>query len=572
MRLFVFKNLILAGKRALTCLLSGMALAVLPPFGFALENSKVVVLTFDDAVKSHRTFVAPHLKELGFGATFFVTYSWMDDEKNFMSWEDIKEIHEMGFEIGNHTWTHRDMGDPENGHKLAGELGLINWMLQRHSGVPNPVTFAYPGNRFGPEAFEILKNGGYLFARRGMQPETPYGKKEMGPLYDPQVHHPLLVPTTADAYPDWDLTYFKSVVDRAEPGKFVVLQFHGVPDIAHPWVHTDPEKFKEYMRYLKDNEFKVISLKEVASYLPENYTPPDDPLIGYRWSSKKAVEYFTPEQKATRANLDFWVDNMRRFHNFSWEEVAEVTGYSVEEIKEISKNLEQPIQPGNDVVTILPYPGGRHPRIGFLDGMIDPMRGTKLSIFLPWDKSQYVVLDVPEAIFYQTGLVFLGHTHVPTLWDRQKISIENSEWRVSDNGAYENNWVLPNGIEIGVTVTPLNDSVEMELTVYNGSKEDMEFINGQVCIMLKGASEFDEQTRDNKILNDAVAAVRSENGQRWILTAWDQLRRTWANPNCPCLHFDPVLDPCQPGEKVSVKGRIWFHEGEGLQKGVKRKI
>ena len=29
---------------------------------------KLVVLTFDDAVKSHRTFVAPLLKELGFGA------------------------------------------------------------------------------------------------------------------------------------------------------------------------------------------------------------------------------------------------------------------------------------------------------------------------------------------------------------------------------------------------------------------------------------------------------------------------------------------------------------------------
>lgn len=133
---------------------------------------------------------------------------------------------------------------------------------------------------------------------------------------------------------------------------------------------------------------------------------------------------------------------------------------------------------------------------------------------------------------------------------------------MSDAGLYKNNWILPNGMEIGVSVTPLKDSVEMELTVYNGSEEDMEFINGQVCIMLKGAYEFDEQTRDNKILNADVAAVHSENKQRWILTAWDQLRRTWANPNCPCLHFDPILDPCQPGEKVSVKGRIWFHEGE----------
>ena len=70
------------------------------------DGDKIVVLTFDDAVKSHRTFVAPLLKDLGFGATFFVTHSWMADIANFMSWEEIAEIHRMGFEIGNHSWTH----------------------------------------------------------------------------------------------------------------------------------------------------------------------------------------------------------------------------------------------------------------------------------------------------------------------------------------------------------------------------------------------------------------------------------------------------------------------------------
>src|SRR5919112_3483724 len=75
---------------------------------------KLVVLTLDDAVKSHRTFVAPLLKELGFGATFFVTHSWMNDTEYFMSWRDIAEISQMGFEIGNHSWTHADFSVPRN--------------------------------------------------------------------------------------------------------------------------------------------------------------------------------------------------------------------------------------------------------------------------------------------------------------------------------------------------------------------------------------------------------------------------------------------------------------------------
>src|SRR5437660_5527497 len=91
--------------------------------------SRLVVLTFDDAVKSHRTFVAPLLKELGFGATFFVTHKWMDDPTNFMTWSDIAEIHQMGFEIGNHSWTHSDFSMPKNVARLAGELFLVDRSL-----------------------------------------------------------------------------------------------------------------------------------------------------------------------------------------------------------------------------------------------------------------------------------------------------------------------------------------------------------------------------------------------------------------------------------------------------------
>src|ERR1041385_8083398 len=112
---------------------------------------KLVVLTFDDAVKSHRTFVAPLLKELGLGATFFVTHKWMDDKTNFMTWEEIGEIHEMGFEIGNHSWTHDDFSQPKNAARLAGEMFLVeNVLAQTKPKVPKPISFAYCGNTFGP--------------------------------------------------------------------------------------------------------------------------------------------------------------------------------------------------------------------------------------------------------------------------------------------------------------------------------------------------------------------------------------------------------------------------------------
>src|SRR5687767_1793856 len=99
----------------------------------SLEN--VVVLTFDDAVKSHRAFVAPLLKELGFRATFFVTHQWMADSANFMTWSDIAEIHRMGFEIGNHSWTHAGFNSPRAAARLEGELALVDNALEK-VGVP----------------------------------------------------------------------------------------------------------------------------------------------------------------------------------------------------------------------------------------------------------------------------------------------------------------------------------------------------------------------------------------------------------------------------------------------------
>lgn len=247
---------------------------------------KLVVLTFDDAVKSHRTFVAPLLKSLGFRATFFVTHCWMDDEENFMSWEDIAEIHRMGFEIGNHSWTHPNFANPDTARKMPEELGRVEEALAKVA-VSKPISFAYSGNGFGPQAIEELAKRGFRVARRGMQPEIPYGKIEVGPTFDPTKHHPLLIPTTGDAYPDLSPEHFKHVASTARDAQIAVFQFHGVPDIAHPWVHTPPERFREYMEYLKSNRFRVVALRDLDRYIDRRNLP-NDPLLNMTYPMPKA--------------------------------------------------------------------------------------------------------------------------------------------------------------------------------------------------------------------------------------------------------------------------------------------
>src|SRR6476661_284841 len=97
---------------------------------------KLVVLTFDDASKSHYTIVRPLLLKHKFGATFFVTEGWdfATNKTDYMSWEEIAQLHRDGFEIGNHTRDHKGVTD-KSIPDLPAQVLAINARCEDH-GIP----------------------------------------------------------------------------------------------------------------------------------------------------------------------------------------------------------------------------------------------------------------------------------------------------------------------------------------------------------------------------------------------------------------------------------------------------
>jgi len=287
----------------------------------------------------------------------------------------------------------------------------------------------------------------------------------------------------------------------------------------------------------------------------------------------------TPEaarKPKDEADLRTWLENMVWYHHYTNAEISAATGLSQEQVAENLKRLQilesnRPAQSKTKVL-VLPYPGGRHPRIGFLDGAVNPHRETKFSVFTPWDSSSYVVVDVPEAIFCQHGLLYLAHTHLPnqTMWDKQNIQLEPLEWQRNNDGTLECERKLPNGVSFGTKVTPKAGVVEMELWLTNGSKEKLSDLRVQNCVMFKGAKGFEAQTNSNKIIEKSVVACKSADGKRWILTAWQECNRPWVNPPCPCMHSDPKFPDCAPGETQRVKGWLTFHEGDDVKAAMEK--
>ncbi|HBL77890.1 MAG TPA: polysaccharide deacetylase [Prolixibacteraceae bacterium] len=226
--------------------------------GLAKLPEKVIILTFDDAIASQSTNTAKILNEYGFGATFFVCEfppNFDTDKENYMTWEQIKELSDMGFEIGNHTRTHVNITKISD-DSLISELEYIDSKCRKYN-IEVPSTFAYPGYSNDSLSINVLRQKKYWYARAGG-----------GRPYNIEKDDPFLLPSYDIAGTDTSKVY--RAIRTASQGNVVILTIHGVPDNVHPWVNTPPELFKEYMDYLKKNNYTVWSLKTLHDNLYSN--------------------------------------------------------------------------------------------------------------------------------------------------------------------------------------------------------------------------------------------------------------------------------------------------------------
>lgn len=216
---------------------------------------RVVVLTFDDALANQATFAAPLLKKYGFGATFFVCQPCAETQnaqRHMMTWEQIRELDRMGFEIGNHTFHHISVkGLPKE--KFVSELTLLEERC-RKAGVPTPASFCYPGTITDLGDLGALAAKGYQFARCGREH-----------AYHPTSDHPLLVPSFGIHGTDPERFY--KAVGQARWGQAAVLMIHGVPEFNSPKYSIEPALFEQYMKYLHDHHYTVIAMRDLARYV-----------------------------------------------------------------------------------------------------------------------------------------------------------------------------------------------------------------------------------------------------------------------------------------------------------------
>lgn len=107
------------------------------PIGDA--KKEVVLLTFDDAPDKYGVEIAKTLKELGVSAIFFVNGHFINSEEGRAK---LKEIYDMGFPIGNHTYGHANLKTISE-EKQRGEIVKLNDLIEEITGE-RPKFFRAP--------------------------------------------------------------------------------------------------------------------------------------------------------------------------------------------------------------------------------------------------------------------------------------------------------------------------------------------------------------------------------------------------------------------------------------------
>ena len=107
-----------------------------------MRNDKVAILTFDDGFKTEFTLAKPILDKYNFKATFFVVCDYVErGANNRMNWEDVLQLHNEGHDIEAHTMDHKDLTTLPL-VQVGYEVGQSKQCLADH-GI-NSTIFSYP--------------------------------------------------------------------------------------------------------------------------------------------------------------------------------------------------------------------------------------------------------------------------------------------------------------------------------------------------------------------------------------------------------------------------------------------
>ncbi len=245
-----------AGSAGLAVGIVGLTFAA-PMSAIAASTSMMptakVSFTFDDGLTSAPAKAAPALAQYGYTGTDYVITGCVgttnkcpaDKSAKYMTWAQITQLQNAGWEIGSHTVNHPLLTEV-SATKLTNELVNSKQALASH-GI-NATDFAAPYGDYNPKV--VAAAAKYYASMRGFADQQQYNQWPYNDylLYVKQVQAGVTV--------DQVKTYIN---EAKQQNAWLVLVFHDIQDIPS----TNPD----------DYQYGTNDLKQIAAYVQSQNLP-----------------------------------------------------------------------------------------------------------------------------------------------------------------------------------------------------------------------------------------------------------------------------------------------------------
>lgn len=137
-------------------------------------DPRTIAVTFDDGYKDNFMYAAPILKKHGIPATFFVTSGYINTDRIFpwdkdlptqhplMTWDEVRELHRLGFSIGAHTINHVDLGTTPLAVARIEVIESKEHIEQEIGGTVRTFAAPFGGRRnIRDEIVDVIREAGY---------------------------------------------------------------------------------------------------------------------------------------------------------------------------------------------------------------------------------------------------------------------------------------------------------------------------------------------------------------------------------------------------------------------------
>jgi hypothetical protein len=255
---------------------------------------KVVIINFDDNRKSQFTQAKNILDKYGFKATFYAVCNYLDNKEGYMNWTQLEKLYNDGHDIGSHSMNHENLSDSSI-NNLQYQIADSKACLMKH-GI-NATSFAYPFNdgwhnktvvKIVSENYDLARTGSSILTflhcdgwKKWNQTDcstyTKDGKLNYANRYSIRGwNHEL----STKQNPKGDSKLFErfinsvnSQLDHNKDGTITaipIIIYHGIGnDEKDSVIHT--QLFQKEMKYLHDNHFRVLSMKDLSYDNKNNY-------------------------------------------------------------------------------------------------------------------------------------------------------------------------------------------------------------------------------------------------------------------------------------------------------------